>query len=133
MTGALPEPVRALLGADDAEVEARWLRVREWLRGVVGRKPSMEGVLFLIGVRNQGLGYAPELEKERKQDLIMEGTYCAFEAVGLYERVGAEADGGWIWEPTVAQVPKLPIEQQEKLLKLAVVSYFEPFMARPAA
>lgn len=124
----IPEPIRTYLDADDAQLESDWQRTLAWLKARFERDPGMEGILFLIGIQSQGRGYQRKLKKEKKQDLIMEGTYCAFETLGIYHRVGADPEGNWIWEPTIPRIPKLPLEQQEKLLRLAVVRYFEPFV-----
>lgn len=113
------------LQADDSELEKRWAHVEVWVGEKFGRDVSIEAILFLIGIQSIGRGYQPELEKEAKQDTIMEGTYCAFETLGLYERIGLDEGGNWIWERSVESFPKLPVEQQEKLLKLGIVRYFD--------
>ena len=118
-----PTPLTAYLQADDAALEARWQRLAAWLQERFHRATSIEAVLFLIGIQSRGRGYEPELEKETKQDLVMEGTYCAFEALDLYRRVGMDADGFWLWERTTP-LPELSIEAQEKLLRLAILAYF---------
>ncbi len=113
------------LAADDVELAEQWERVEAWVAERFGRDVSIEAVLFLIGVHSRGRGYEPELAKEEKQDTIMEGTYCAFEKLGLYERVGLDEKGYWIWERSVVTNAELGIDEQEKLLKLGIVRYFE--------
>jgi hypothetical protein len=113
------------LAADDRELATQWNRVEAWISQRFGRDTSIEAILFLIGVQSRGCGYEPEMAKEKKQDAIMEGTHCAFEKLGLYERIGLDEDGFWIWERSVSQIPSLPIDDQEKLLKLGIVRYFE--------
>ena len=122
----MTDPIQAYLETDDAELEARWEKLQEHLQLRFGsEKPGIEGILFLIGIRTRGRGYEPDLAKEAKQDLIMEGTYCAFETLGLYTRVGADADGQIQWRRTGLRLPKLPVEAQEKLLRLGILRYFE--------
>ena len=113
------------LSIADADVDERWCRAQEWLRRRFDREPGIEAMLFLIGIQSRGRGFEPELEKDQKQDTIMEGTYCAFERLGFYERVGLDENGYWIWERVVDEIPKLPIDDQEKLLKLGILSYFD--------
>jgi hypothetical protein len=110
---------------DDALLEERWHRAQEWLRGRFDREPGIEAMLFLIGIQSRGRGFEPELDKDQKQDTIMEGTFCAFERLGFYERVGLDENGFWIWERIVHEIPKLSVEDQEKLLKLGILSYFD--------
>lgn len=125
----MPDLIDEHLQADDAELEARWQRLEAWIRRRFGRDVSIEAILFLIGIQSKGAGYEPELEKEAKQDAVMEGTYCAFETLGLYERIGLDENGTWIWERSVASIPKLAIEQQEKLLKIGIVRYFDDVLS----
>lgn len=107
-----------------ADLDARWERVQAWAQARYGRAVTLEALLFLLGVQARGHGYEPGLEKETKQALIMEGTYCALASVGLYERTGMDADGAWIWART-HDLPDLPVAEQEALLKLGIVTYFE--------
>lgn len=118
-------PIDRHLAADDDELAVRWERVESWVDKRFGRDTSIEAILFLIGIQSRGHGYEPEMAKEKKQDTIMEGTFCAFEKLGLYERVGLDENGFWIWERCVESIPKLPIEDQEKLLKLGIILYFD--------
>jgi hypothetical protein len=62
------------------------------------------------------------MKKEEKQDTIMRGTAHAFEALGLYIKVDPDSvEAGW---RAALPVPKLPVSEQEKLVKLAILSYF---------
>lgn len=119
------DPIDRLLQTDDAALDARWQRLQAWLQERFGRETGIEATLFLIGIQSRGRGYEPKLQKEVKQDLIMEGTYCAFEKLGLYERIGIDEEGRWIWERVVPHIPKLSIEEQEKLLRLGILAYFD--------
>ena len=112
------------LHTDDDALEARWARLQAWLQERFGRDTGIEAILFLIGIQSRGRGFEPRLQKEAKQELIMEGTYGAFEKLGFYERVGMDESGAWIWERTV-EVPKLSVDDQEKLLRLGILAYFE--------
>lgn len=123
-TGGGTEPIAALLATDDDALEARWQRLVERVAARYRRTPTLEALLFLIGIQDRGRGYEPRLDRDRKQDLIMEGTCCAFETLDLYRRVGMDADGFWVWERT-RPLPELTVEEQEKVLRLAVLRYFE--------
>lgn len=116
-----------LLEYPEEKLASRWSRVDSWLQERFGRDNSIESVLFLIGIHSRGLGFSPKLEKEQKQELIMEGSFLAFETLGHYERVGMDSDGAWIWERRV-ELPDLSVEQQEKLLRIGITRYFEQFV-----
>ena len=119
--------VEELLSYPDEQLAERWDRLERWLRSRFDRETSIESILFLIGIHSRGMGYSPKLEKEQKQDLIMEGSYLALETLGHFERIGMEADGRWLWEKRV-RLPELSVEQQEKLLRIGITRYFEQFV-----
>ncbi len=62
--------------------------------------------------------------KSENKSLIMEGSYLAFETMDLYRRMGLERNGFWIWEK-IADLPKLGVEDQEKLLQIGILNYFD--------
>ena len=109
-------------------VSSRWRRLQAWLGERFGAQPGLEGILFLVGIQARGYGFEPDLDKDAKQALIMEGTYCVFETLGVYERVGMEQEGHWIWKRLIAQPPNLSIDDQEKLLRTAILQYFDDFL-----
>ena len=121
----MDHPLQRYLEANDAELAVHWKALEQWFAARFGKTPDIEGMLFLMGIQARGRGFEPELEKDAKQSLIMEGTYHAFAALGIYEHVGMEADGHWIWERVIDHPPDLSVEAQEKLLKTAILQYFE--------
>ena len=119
------DPISTSLAIDNDVLDGKWSRVERFFAERFGKDASIEAILFLIGVQSRGRGYEPEMAKETKQDTIMEGTFCAFEKLGIYERVGVDERGFWLWERSVESIPSLPIEEQEKLLKLGIIRYFD--------
>ena len=116
--------IRHHLAIADAELETRWGRLVSEISERFGRQPDIDSILFLIGVQSVGRGYEPDIPKERKQSLIMEGSYLAFETMGVYQRVGIERNGFWIWEKRF-DLPELSVADQEKLLRVGILNYFE--------
>lgn len=117
--------LRATLASYDSETDRRWDALVDWLRQSYDRDITLEAILFLIGIQTRGRGFEPDLAREKKQDVIMEGTFSAFASLGVYERVGMEDDGAWIWERVAEPIPDLSVDDQEKLLKIAVLRYFQ--------
>lgn len=115
------------LSVDDTLHFERWSSLVADIESRFGRVPDIDAILFLIGVQSVGRGYEPDLPKERKQSLIMEGSYLAFETLGVYRRMGLEKNGFWIWEKTT-DLPVLSVEQQEKLLQIGILNYFDEFI-----
>ena len=124
-TTLLEQALRDILEVDGEALSARWRRLQAWLSQRFGRDADIEGILFLVGVQELGRGYAPGLNKGAKEQLVMEGTYCVYETLGFYERIGMEADGHWIWEERLAPPPDLSEDEQETLLRSAVLRYFD--------
>jgi len=121
----------AALALDPAVLDARWARLQAWLAARFGKDAvSIEGVLFLVGVQSEGGGYAPRLEKDAKERIILEASFVVFEALGLYRRAGMDAEGAWLWERT-EDLPELPADAQERLLRTAILRYFEPYTGAP--
>lgn len=122
---------RRLREARQDDLSPRWERLQAWLKQRFDRAEtiSIEHILFLVGVQARGRGYEPDLEKEVKQDLIMEGTCEVFERIGLYERIGMEHDGRWIWQRTAEPPDDLSVDDQEALLQYAILAYFDDALA----
>lgn len=110
------------LSYDTDHLERAWEVLTTWLENRYQKTFGIEGILFLIGLRESGTGYSPGMKKTEKQDTIMRGTAHAFESLGLYSKIDPDSvDAGW---RAAMPVPKLPVNQQEKLVRLAIVSYF---------
>ena len=102
--------------------------MQAWIEERFGKEPTIEEILFLVGIQSRGYGFEPDLDKDAKEGLIMEGTYCVFETLGVYERIGMEKDGYWIWERQIDHPPNLSVDEQEKLLRTAILRYFKDLL-----
>jgi hypothetical protein len=108
----------------DLDLERQWHRLLTEMENVLGRKPKdLNGVLFIIGVQELGKGYKP-FSKEEKQDLMHIGICRVLSPSGYYELAGSDKDGWPHWK-VVKKLPHFDLLEQEKLLKMHVVEYFE--------
>ncbi len=80
-------------------------------------------MLFLIGVQELGKGHAL-FSKEEKQDLMHVGICKVLSLAGYYELDGHDKDGWPHWR-LVKKLPHFDLLEQEKLLKIYVMEYFE--------
>ncbi|GAA5033954.1 hypothetical protein GCM10011506_26810 [Marivirga lumbricoides] len=111
----------------DLELERKWQALRLKLKDVIGRKPKdMNAVLFLIGVQELGRG-PKNFSKEEKQDLMHIAICKVLSLSGFYELEGIDQEGWPHWK-LVKQLPHFDILEQEKLLKMHVIEYFEQEM-----
>ncbi len=68
----------------------------------------------------------PHLAKDEKQELILVGTHVVLRALGISSQTAdRHEDGEWLSELVV---PELSADDQEMLLKLGALRYFEQFM-----
>jgi hypothetical protein len=108
----------------DLSLERRWQQLRLKLGEEVGRRPKdLNGILFLIGVQELGTG-PKTFTKEQKQDLMHIAICKVLSLSGFYELEGVDEEGWPHWK-LVKKLPHFDLLEQEKLLKLHVLDYFE--------
>ena len=108
----------------DLELERKWSALMGEIESVIGKKPKdLNGVLFLIGV--QELGHGTKIfSKEEKQDLMHIGICKVLSLSGYYQLEGLDKDGWPHWK-MIKKLPHFDLLEQEKLLKMHVMEYFE--------
>jgi hypothetical protein len=79
--------------------------------------------LFLVGVQELGQGHK-NFSKEQKQDLIHIGICKVLSYSGFYSLDYIDQDGWPHWKME-KELPFLDVLDQEKLLKIQVIEYFE--------
>jgi hypothetical protein len=108
----------------DLDLDRNWAALMAELEGRIGKKPKdLNGVLFLIGVQELGKGQKT-FSKEEKQDLMHLGICKVLSYSGYYELEGLDKDGWPHWK-LIKKLPHFDLLEQEKLLKLHVLEYFE--------
>ena len=108
----------------DLELDVKWNQLLQKLERVIGKRPAdLKGVLFLIGVQELGQGMKT-FTKEEKQDLMHIAICKILSPSGFYQLEGLDQDGWPHWK-LVNKLPKFDLLEQEKLLKMHVLDYFE--------
>ena len=108
----------------DFELERTWTSLLSSMEEMIGVKPKdLNAVLFLIGVQELGKG-KKVFSKEEKQDLMHIGICKVLSLSGYYRLEGLDQDG-WPHWVMVKKLPHFDLLEQEKLLKMHVVEYFE--------
>ena len=94
------------------------------IESIIGKKPKdLNSVLFLIGV--QELGHGTKIfSKEEKQDLMHIGICKVLSLSGYYELEGLDKEGWPHWK-VIRKLPHFDLLEQERLLKMHVMDYFE--------
>lgn len=108
----------------DLELERKWSWLLSILDQRLGKRPKdLNGVLFLIGVQELGRG-SGRFSKEEKQDLMHIAICKVLSLTGYYELEGVDKDGWPHWK-MIKKLPHFDLLEQEKLLKVHVLEYFE--------
>ena len=108
----------------DLDFERKWQVLLNTLKDSIGKKPKdLNGVLFLIGVQELGRG-SKVFSKEEKQDLMHIAICKVLSLSGYYELDGLDKDGWPHWK-VIKKLPHFDLLEQEKLLKMHVLEYFE--------
>jgi hypothetical protein len=98
------------------------------IEGMIGKKPKdLNEVLFLIGMQELGQG-ARRFSKEEKQDLMHIAICKVLSLAGYYELEGLDAQGWPHWK-LIKKLPHFDLLEQEKLLKMHVIEYFDRELA----
>ena len=108
----------------DLDFDRKWQGLLSILKESIGKKPKdLNSVLFLIGVQELG-GGSKLFSKEEKQDLMHIAICKVLSLAGYYELEGIDKDGWPHWK-LVKKLPHFDLLEQEKLLKMHVMEYFE--------
>ncbi len=111
----------------DLEIDRKWQELRLNLQKVIGKRPKdLNAILFLIGVQELGKGKV-EFDKEQKQDLMHIAICKVLSLSGFYALEGLDEDGWPHWK-LVKPLPHFDLLEQEKLLKMHVIEYFQKEM-----
>ena len=108
----------------DLDLDKNWSALLTELEAIIGKKPKdLNTVLFLIGV--QELGHGTRIfSKEEKQDLMHIGICKVLSLAGYYQLEGLDEDGWPHWK-LIKKLPHFDLLEQERLLKIHVMEYFE--------
>ena len=105
------------------DFDPEWLALLEKLKNVIGKKPTLNAILFLIGVQELGKGLL-NFSKEEKQDLMHIGICRILSESGYYELEGIDEEG-WPHFKLAKPLPNFDLLDQEKLLKMHIKEYFK--------
>jgi hypothetical protein len=106
----------------DETTKMKWYKIVFSLKKEFGKKPDLNGLLFLIGMRE--LGTTREFSKDEKMDLMHVGTCALLSLEGYYELERYD-DDGWPHYKLLKELPYADLLNQESLLRKLIVRYFE--------
>ncbi len=106
----------------DDLTKAKWYQVVFSLKKQFGKKPPMDAILFLIGVRE--LGQMREFARDEKMDLMHVATCKLLSYEGYYAFDSIDEDG-WPHYTLLEKPPYSDLLSQENLLRKLVVKYYD--------
>lgn len=100
-----------------------WKRIVDYVELNFNKKPDMNAILFLIGMRE--LGHLPEekFKKSDKVDLMHIAVCKILSYSGHYRLKGADENGWPHWE-LVKQLPQFNVFEQESYIRTHIIEYF---------
>ena len=103
--------------------EKEWNDLFRLLKKQFGEDLDMQGLLFLIGLQETGKTFT-KLNKDQKLDVMHVAICTLLEPFGYYIFEGTDADGWPHWK-NGEKLPYLKANDQEKLMKEALLDYFK--------
>ena len=106
----------------DDEFKKSWLKIEKMVFKRFGEKLDEQTILFIIGLQELGKSDA-NYKKEEKLDIIHIGICTVLIPFGFYEFIGKD-DEGWPHFKNIKKLPNDQGENQQLLLKEAIIKYF---------
>lgn len=107
----------------DLTFDKRWRDLLKTLETRFAGPVDLNGIIFLVGVQELGQ-HAREFKKDEKVSLMHIAICVLLAPYGYYKELGRDADG-WPHFERVKDLPPLNEKEQERLMKEAVLDYFE--------
>lgn len=106
------------------EISGKWKQVISFFEENFDKKPDLNAILFLIGIRE--LGELPEKKftKEEKTHLMHIANCKVLSYSGYYNQKGFNTQGWPVWE-NIKPIPTMNIFEQENLMRQHIIEYFE--------
>jgi len=106
------------------ELTVKWFAIVKFIEDSFQQKPDVNGILFLIGMREAGIIPEKKLSKEQKVYLMHIANCKILSYSGFYKQVGFNEVGWPIWEND-HKLPAMNLFEQEVLIKQHIIEYFE--------
>ena len=115
----------------DYAFERDWQKLVHQMTERFGEEPDVTTMVFSVGLQEAGLG-ARRYKKDEKLDLMHVGVCTLLEPMGYYVREGMDVDG-WPHFKAGEPIPALTPEEQETMMKRALLDYFASWIGREAS
>jgi hypothetical protein len=100
-----------------------WQDILAFMTERFGKKPDLDALLFIIGMRELGHLYENNFKKDDKVSLMHIATCKILSYSGHYELIGTDKDGWPHWELRNA-LPDMALLEQETYIREHIIEYF---------
>ena len=105
------------------DIDKRWGQMIRKSEKIFGAEMDLPAFLFLIGVQELGKGFC-KLTRDEKMDIMHIATCKLLERHGYYKLIRIDKEGWPHWK-RIKKLPALDSAEQTKLMKMAILDYFE--------
>lgn len=105
------------------ELEKKWRELVVEISENFEEKLDLQSIIFIIGLQELNLGYQ-KLKKDQKIEVMHIAICTLLEPYGYYEFEGKD-DDGWPHFKNINSLPPLKENEQEDLIKEAILDYFQ--------
>lgn len=102
---------------------AVWKKIIDYVETNFNKKPDMNAILFLIGMRELGQLPSGNFKKDEKVNLMHIAVCKILSYSGHYELKGVDEDGWPHWE-LIKQLPQFTVFEQESYIRTHIIEYF---------
>ena len=106
----------------DFELEKKWREAIDKISTNFDEQLDIQSVLFLIGLQELNLNIE-KLSKDQKIEVIHVAVCTLLEPYGYYTKLGVDSDG-WPHFENSKRLPNVKQQEQEQILKEAIIDYF---------
>ena len=104
------------------ELEKQWRSLQHKLGEKMGESPELDSILFVIGLQELNMDFN-NLTKDQKVEVMHIGLCVVFTPQGYYKPKGRDKDG-WIHFESLKKFPNLNSDEQEEIIKEAIIEYY---------
>lgn len=106
----------------EKEFQQKWTELVNTLNAQFNAELDYDGIIFLIGIQELGKGKI-QLKKDQKLE-VMHIAVCALLSQYNYYRFSGYDEDGWPHYEATEEMPYLTAVQQHRLIKEAILMYF---------
>lgn len=106
------------------EISYKWKQVIAFFESNFDKKPDLNAILFIIGIRELGELRDKNYTKDEKTHLMHIANCKILSYSGYYEQKGIDEQNWPVWENTKA-LPAMNIFEQENLIRQHIIEYFD--------